>query len=65
MSVIGEKKLEQDYPIEIRRVANGWIVCSVHGPMDYSISNDDTYVFETFNAMTKWLDEHFTKPNKK
>lgn len=48
--------------VQIHKVANGWIVRPAP-----DLSNDriyalgESYVFQTFKAMSEWLDKHFGK----
>lgn len=59
--------MSQDTTIEIRRVSNGYIVTPSWNPALRSETVailDNTFVFETFEAMVSWLDLHFTKPGE-
>jgi len=55
--------MDKDQQVNIERVANGWIVQPTMRFHPESLPTMDAiFVFETFEALTKWLDEHFTKP---
>lgn len=52
---------KKDAPVIIERVANGYMVRPDHSP-GYAIGMSEIYVFQNFEGLEKWLDNHFTKP---
>ncbi len=58
--------MQTDEEVVVERVANGWIVREWHPEprvvTTISAYRDSTFIFETFESLTKWLDSHFTKP---
>ncbi len=52
--------MERRSPIEIRDVANGFMVVPAYNGGDFR-SDDDVYVFGSFDEMIKFIDKHFSQ----
>jgi hypothetical protein len=56
---------EKSYPVEIFKVANGYLVKPTTGPLrDPRDIDAQIHVFECFENMTVWLAEHFSRDAK-
>ncbi len=51
--------LEKRDVVEIRQVGNGYIVMPIQHT-GFIVCDNDMFVFQTFEELRRWLEEHFT-----
>lgn len=54
--------INRNIPVEIRPMANGWMIVAAYDDSRHARFSCDAMVFNDFQDLIYWLDKHLDKP---